>query len=144
MASDPTRTEYAITASVGPPQVFVQIPCTIFGCKSMEIIEIPAAAGAPSVQAVNNPQGLQYQIWDPSLVATPGAVPGAFGPTLQAYPGEPIQLGDGFSVIGNNAQPKNWAGTRAADVPIQIVSATANATRVQVRESGRKITTAFV
>lgn len=144
MASDPKRTEYAITASVGPPQVFVPIPCTIFGCKSMEIIEVPGVTGAPSEQSAYAPQGLQYQIWDPSLVATPGAVAGAFGPTLQAYPGEPIQLGDGFSVIGNNAQPANWAGTRAADVPIQIVSATGTATRVQVRESGRKITTAFV
>jgi hypothetical protein len=140
MASDPKRTEYAIPASASP-QVFKQIPCTIFACKTMEIIEVPGVtAGSPSVQVAYAAQGLQYQVWDPSLN---GGI-GGFGPTLQAYPGEPIQLGDGFSVIGNNAQPANWAGTRAADVPIQIVSATAVATRVQVREPGRKITTALV
>lgn len=139
MATEPKRTEYAINADSG---AFVAIPCTIAAVKSIEIVEIPGVSGA--AQATYSPQGLQYQLWDPSLVVTPGAVAGGWGPTLQAYPGEPIQLGDGFSVIGWNAQPPNWAGTRAADTPIQILSASSTATRVQVRESTRKIATALV
>lgn len=138
MASEPKVTNYAILAA----GTFTKIPCTIFGCKVMEIVEVPAAsAGA---QSVFSPQGLQYQLWDPSLVPSPGAVAGGYGPTLQAYPGEPILVGDGFTVIGNVVQPTNWAGTRAADNPIQIMSGTSTATQVNVKEFARKIATALV
>jgi hypothetical protein len=140
---EPKRTNYAILAAAA---AFVAstmgIPCTMFGVKVMEIEEVPVQSGVD--QAALALQGLQYQIWDPSPIATEGVEGpglGAWGPTMQAPPGTIIVLGDGFSVIGNNAQPTNWAGTRAADVPIQIMSGTGTATNVQVREYTRKIST---
>ena len=137
MASEPKVTPY------GPfdNSVWVNIPATIAAVKVMEIEEVPpVSAGA---QGTFNPQGLQYQVWDPSLIVTPGAVPGGWGPTLQAFPGL-IIVGDGFTVIGWCAQPANWAGTRAADNPIRIKSGTSTQTQVQVREYTRKIATATI
>jgi hypothetical protein len=135
MATEPKVTNYAVPAGPG----WTNIPCTKFGVKVLEIEECPAASGA--TQAAFSPQGLQYQLWDYSLIPTPGAVAGGWGPTLQAFPGL-IAVGDGFTVVGNNAQPANWAGTRAADVPIRIMSGTAVATQVNVREYCSKIATA--
>ena len=136
MASQPKRTTYAINGDAG---AFVNIPCTMAAVKVMEIEEVPPVSGAG--QGTLSLQGLQYQVWDPSLVATPGAVAGGYGPTQQAAPGEFIVLGDGFTVLGWQAQPANWASAagRPADVPVKILSGTATATQVQVREYTRKL-----
>src|ERR1700690_3189303 len=109
MASEPKRTTYAINGDAG---AFIGIPCTMGFVKVMEIEEVPPVSGAG--QGTLTAQGLQYQVWDPSLVVTPGAVAGGYGPIQQATPGKIITLGDGFTVLGSQAQPANWAGTRAA------------------------------
>src|ERR1051326_7997643 len=131
MASNPKTTSYLNVTN----SAFTNIPATMFGVRLMEIEEVNTAGNS------YNPQGLQYQLWDPSLVATPGAVPGGFGPTLQSPPGDILVIGDGNTVIGNVAQPANWAGTRGADVPVKIMSATGTATQVNVREYVRKVVT---
>lgn len=135
MASEPTETTYAISAA----GTWKNIPCTKGAVKIMEIEEVPAVSGGD--QSALALQGLQYQRWDPSLVVSAGAVAGGWGPTLQAAPGEIIVCGDGFTVLGWQAQPANWAGTRAADTPIRVMSGTGTATQVQVREYSRKLRT---
>jgi hypothetical protein len=109
------------------------IPVTLGFARRFDIEETFAAAGTP------NPQGLQYQIWDPSTKT--------WGPTVQLGPGEPIYLGDPVGeghgsgpVLGLPAQTTFFPdarGTtsRAADVPIRILSGTVTGTLIRVRES---------
>lgn len=109
------------------------IPVTLGFCRRMDIEETFAAGGAP------NPQGLQYQLWDPSTKT--------WGPTIQAAPGEPILVADVVpggiglgTVLGLPAQatffPNALGQTnRPADTPIRIISGSGTATLIRVRES---------
>lgn len=140
MSSSPKETVY------GPfdNSAWINIPCTIASVRRMVIEEVPTFAN--NLQTAFAPQGLQYQRWDPMLQDAVTGARGAFEATVhQALPAEEVEVGDGMTVIGWNAQimtnasPNSTGSTaaRAADIPIRIRSATAVTTQVRAREWNR-------
>ena len=145
MASSPKTTTYLAISN----SAFVKIPATIAALRKMIVTEVPTVAQAQSGPGVFTPQGLIYQLWDPSILNADNTR-GAFGPSQVALPGEDIVIGDGMTVIGWSAQSVtsssfNQAGgpvkARAADNPVQIQSATSTNTQVIVKEWNRGILT---
>lgn len=106
---------------------YVNILCSIW-CRRMEIIEVPADGGAWN--GTFTAQGLNYKRSDDGYTAVHGMDVGAVL-TL----GDEVARGKGAGgVIGLPAQSNHYGQTRAADIPLQIESATATPTNVQVTE----------
>jgi hypothetical protein len=129
MASRPKQTIYTGIAESGGDANFTDIPVTMV-TRWMEITECAPASGAN--QGAFVPQGLQYQLWDASKQA--------WGPTVQNLAGATISIGDKVAFQKGHGGPIGWPAqtmvtkTRAADIPIRIMSGTSTATQVLVNE----------
>jgi hypothetical protein len=126
---------YAIPADGGAA---FAVPVTLMGCKRMEIVEVPAASQATPFAPGANPavQGLQYQF---KLQDGSGNFDGQW--KLQAQPGLAIVLGDQVGewhgsgrALGNKAWTDPAGNAIPASTPIKLLSQTAVATNVSVKE----------
>lgn len=122
MPFQPKQRVIAVNASGG---ALVSIPASVL-FKRMLITETPD----PNVPATFNPQGIVYQTSRDGFVAS-----------FVLLPGEDLVIED--SVLGGSgggrtisapAIPMPNGNTRTADVVVKVISATATATQVLVRE----------
>ncbi|SRR5216683_2546584 len=136
----PNETTYTVPANNGIP---IKIPCTMMSVRRMEIYEVPALStanpqiGVPALTA----QGLQFQFAARDKTST-SAAPTFDGQwKVQANPGAAIVLGDQVNewkgmgrTLGNKAITDPAGNTVGPSYPIQLLSQTAVATIVSVRE----------
>jgi hypothetical protein len=129
MPSNPKRTIYPVAAAGGAPTI---IPITVNGAHYVEIAECPPKANAFN-GANYAPQGLNYTLPDDGFLTPRGLVAGDILPfgNSDAMARQWGGRGLGFAARADNAQPGN---TIPATTLCEVISATANATQVEVRE----------